>query len=79
MLKKGQKKTTDKYVLLESQIDSFDNLIPNTKKGQRTAGSSYWGIKIVGNYYTVPGLQDADGRPIEIIVVSDPETELQKL
>ena len=71
--KKGQKKTTDKYVLLESQIDSFDNLIPNTKKGQRTAGSSYWGIKIVGNYYTVPGLQDADGRPIEIIVVSDPE------
>ena len=71
--KKGKKKTTDKYVLLESQIDSFDNLIPNTKKGQRTAGSSYWGIKIVGNYYTVPGLQDADGRPIEIIVVSDPE------
>ena len=71
--KKGKKKTTDKYVLLESQIDSFDNLIPNTKKGQRTAGSSYWGIKIVGNYYTVPGLQDADGRPIEIIVVSDPK------
>ena len=71
--KKGKKKTTDKYVLLESQIDSFDNLIPNTKKGQRTAGSSYWGIKIVGNYYTVPGLQDADGRPVEIIVVSDPE------
>lgn len=71
--KKGKKKTTDKYVLLESQIDSFDNLIPNTKSGQRTAGSTYWGIKMVGNFYTVPGLLDSDGRPVEVIVVSNPE------
>jgi len=61
-----------KYVFLQSQIDGFDNLEPNLKKGTRVRGENWHGIKIVGDFYTHKSIKDAAG-PVEIIVVSNIE------
>ena len=61
-----------KYVFLQSQIDGFDNLIPNLKKGTRVRGESWHGIKIVGDFYTHKSVKE-NKAPVEIIVVSNIE------
>lgn len=61
-----------KYVFLQSQIDGFDNLTPNLKKGTRVRGESWHGIKIVGDFYTHKSIKE-NKVPAEIIVVSNIE------
>ena len=61
-----------KYVFLQSQIDGFDNLEPNIKKGTRVRGESYYGIKIVGDFYTHNSIKEGE-EPVKIIVVSNIE------
>jgi len=65
-------KGEDKYVFLQSQIDGFDNLNPEMKKGTRVRGESWHGIKIVGDFYSHKSVKK-DKRPVGIIVVSSLE------
>ena len=65
-------KGEDKYVFLKSQIDGFDNLNPEMKKGDRVKGESWHGIKIVGDFYSHKELKK-NGKPVGIIIVSNVE------
>ena len=65
-------KGEDKYVFLKSQIDGFDNLNPEMKKGTRVKGESWHGIKIVGDFFSHKSIKK-DAKPINIIVVSNLE------
>ena len=66
------KKGEDKYVFLKSQIDGFDNLNAEIKKGTRVKGESWHGIKIVGDFYSHKSIKK-DKKPIGIVVVSSLE------
>jgi hypothetical protein len=61
-----------KYVLLRSQIDSFDQLNPNLKE-ERVKGEKYYDISITGDYFVHKTIRNAEGEAgfAEIIVVSD--------
>ena len=59
----------DKYVLLSSQIDGFENLEPDIKKGDRVKGEDWHTIKIVGDFFKHKTIEK-DGRKVGIIVVS---------
>lgn len=61
-----------KYILLRSQIDSFDQLNPNLKE-ERVKGEKYYGISITGDYFVHKTLRNPEGEGgfAEIIVVSD--------
>ena len=61
-----------KYVLLRSQIDSFDQLNPNLKE-ERVKGEKYYDISITGDYFIHKTLRNPEGERgfAEIIVVSD--------
>ena len=61
-----------KYVLLRSQIDSFDQLNPNLKE-ERVKGEKYYDISITGDYFVHKTLRNPEGEAgfAEIIVVSD--------
>lgn len=65
-------KGEDKYVFLKSQIDGFDNLNPEMKKGTRVKGEAFHGIKIVGDFFSHKAIKK-DGKPVRIIVVSNAE------
>jgi hypothetical protein len=60
----------NKYVFLKSQIDKFENLIPDIKRGDRVKGQDWHGIRIVGDYYD---FIDENNKRVGIIVVSDPK------
>jgi hypothetical protein len=59
----------DKYVLLSSQIDGFENLEPDIKKGERIKGEDWHTIKIVGDFFKHKTIEK-DGKKVGIIVVS---------
>ena len=59
----------DKYVLLSSQIDGFENLEPDIKKGGRIKGEDWHKIKIVGDFFKHKTIEK-DGKKVGIIVVS---------
>ena len=61
-----------KYVLLRSQIDSFDQLNPNLKK-ERSKGEKYYDISITGDYFVHKTIKNPEGEAgyAQIIVVSD--------
>jgi hypothetical protein len=65
-----EKNKDNKYVFLKSQIDTFKNLIPDIKRGDRVKGEDWHGIRIVGDYYD---FIDENNKRVGIIVVSDPE------
>ena len=65
-------KGEDKYVFLKSQIDGFEKLNANMRKGTRVKGESWHGIKIVGDFYSHKSIKK-DGKPVGIIVVSSLE------
>ena len=66
-----------KYVFLNSQVDEFTKLNPDTKGGQRIKGHDYHGIKIIADFYEHKDIKsDKDGA--DIIVVKDlRDAELQ--
>jgi hypothetical protein len=70
-------KGEDKYVFLKSQIDGFDNLNPEIKKGTRIKGESWRGIKIVGDFYSHKSIKK-DKTPVSILVVSSLEDARQQ-
>jgi hypothetical protein len=65
-------KGEDKYVFLKSQIDGFDKLNANMRKGTRVKGESWYGIKIVGDFYSHKSIKKGT-KPVGIIVVSSLE------
>jgi len=65
-------KGEDKYVFLKSQIDGFDKLDANMRKGTRVKGESWHGIKIVGDFYSHKSIKNQK-KPVGIIVVSSLE------
>jgi len=68
------KKGDHKYVFLASQILDFSKLDPSLKKGERVKGESYAGtIKIVSDFYKHKEIKNENGKPVDIIVVSNLE------
>ena len=67
--KEVKKSAEDKYVFLQSQIDDFQNLIPDIKKGERVKGETWHDIKIVGDFYKHKTIKH-NGKNVSIIVVS---------
>lgn len=67
----------DKYVFLSSQMNGFDNLNPDIKKGDRIKGESWHGIKITGDFYTHKNITK-NNKPVGIIVVSNIEDAQQQ-
>ena len=69
----------NKYILLRSQIDNFENLNPNIKFGERAKGETYYAIDIVGDFFTHKTIKDENGKGFaDIIVVGSVEdAELQ--
>lgn len=63
---------SDKYVFLQSQMDGFDKVTPEIKKGTRVRGESWHGIKIVGDFYSHKTIEEK-GKPVNILVVSNLE------
>ena len=61
-----------KYILLRSQIDSFDQLNPNLKE-ERVKGDKYYDISITGDYFVHKTIKNPEGEAgyAQIIVVSD--------
>lgn len=63
-----------KYILLRSQIDSFDQLNPNLKE-ERVKGDKYYDISITGDYFVHKTIKNPKGELgggyAQIIVVSD--------
>ena len=67
--KEVKKSAEDKYVFLQSQIDDFQNLIPDIKKGERVKGETWHKIKIVGDFYKHKTIKH-NGKNVSILVVS---------
>jgi hypothetical protein len=59
-----------KYFFLTSQVENFDNLIPELKRGQRVKGQAYYNINVVSDFYSHKNIKVGD-RPITIALVSD--------
>jgi len=64
-------KGDNKYVFLANQIDNFENLNPDTKRGDRLKGQSYYGIDIVADFYSHKNVISPDGEGADIIIVKD--------
>ena len=64
-------KGDNKYVFLANQIDNFENLNPDTKRGDRLKGQSYYGIDIVADFYSHKNVISPDGDGADIIIVKD--------
>jgi hypothetical protein len=64
-----------KLFILESDLTSEikANLILDDKNGKRVKGSTYQGIKILGDYYSHKTLKSSDGDALDIIVVKSKE------
>jgi VCBS repeat-containing protein len=65
------RKGDNKYIFLRSQIDDFSSLNLDTKEGLREKGKIYYGIKIVGDYYSHKTIKDKTKDFADIIVVDD--------
>ena len=59
----------NKYVFLNSQIDTFENLNLSIKDGLRSKGQTYEGVDIIADYYEHESLMDSSGQPLEILIV----------
>jgi hypothetical protein len=63
-------KGDNKYIFLKSQIDDYDTLNLNTKKGQRVKGEMYKkSIEIIGDFYAHKSIKDSTKDNATIIVV----------
>lgn len=58
-----------KYIFLKSQIDTFTDLIPDIKKGQRVKGDLYYDIRIVADFFRHASIKDKKAS-VDIMVVS---------
>lgn len=67
----------DKYIFLSSQVDGFENLTPDIKKGDRVKGESWHGIKITGDFFNHKTVKK-DKKPVGIIIVSSIEDAQQQ-
>jgi hypothetical protein len=65
------KKGDNKYIFLRSQIENFENLNADTKEGLREKGKIYYGIRIVGDYYSHKTIKDKTKDFADIIVVDN--------
>lgn len=68
-------KGDSKLFILKSDLtpEMLDELTPDTKDGQRVKGGEYYGIKILGDYYTHDTIKSSNGENLDIIVVDNAE------
>lgn len=68
-------KGDSKLFILRSELtpELLDELTPDTKDGQRVKGGEYFGIKILGDYYSHNTVKSKDGENLDIIVVDKVE------
>ena len=68
-------KGDSKLFILKSDLtpEILDELTPDTKDGQRVKGGEYYGIKILGDYYTHDTVKSSNGENLDIIVVDNAE------
>jgi len=59
-----------KYFFLTSQVENFENLNPELRRGQRVKGQAYFNIDIVGDFYSHKSIKIGD-EPVDIVLVSD--------
>lgn len=66
-------KGEDKYVFLSSQVDNFDKLNPEIKRGERIKGEKYKeDVSIVADFYSHKDIKSANNNNVEILIVNDP-------
>jgi len=65
----------NKLFILKSEVtpEMISELTPNTKGGKRIKGGEYFGIKILGDFYSHNTLTSEDGDPLDIIIVDTVE------
>jgi len=68
-------KGDSKLFILKSDLtpELLDELTPDTKDGQRVKGGEYYGIKILGDFYSHNTVKSVDGDNLDIIVVDNAE------
>jgi predicted NAD-dependent protein-ADP-ribosyltransferase YbiA (DUF1768 family) len=68
-------KGDSKLFILRSELtpELLNELTPDTKDGQRIKGGEYYGIKILGDYYSHNTVKSKDGENLDIIVVDKVE------
>lgn len=68
-------KGDSKLFILKSELtpEMLDELTPDTKDGQRVKGGEYYGIKILGDFYSHDTIKSSDGDNLDIIVVDNAE------
>jgi len=76
-------KGDSKLFILRSELtpELLNELTPDTKGGQRVKGGEYYGIKILGDYYSHNTVKSKDGENLDIIVVDkveDAENQYQE-
>jgi hypothetical protein len=67
------KKGDTKLFILESDLtdEIKEDLIPDTKNGERIKGSKYHGVNILGDFYSHKTLKSDDGDSLDVIVVKN--------
>ena len=64
-------KGDNKYIFFTNQVDSFANLTPDTKGGERIKGQNYNGIDIIADFFSHKNIISEDGEGTDIIIVKD--------
>ena len=71
---------TKLFILKSDLTDEVKaQLVPDTKGGLREKGKDYYGIKVLGDYYTHKTLKSGDGDKLDIIVVDSEEDAQRQL
>lgn len=66
-------KGNDEYFFLRTQIEDFDNLNLDNKKGERVKGETYKDAEVIGDFYTHKAIKGVDKTPANIVIVNSLE------
>jgi exodeoxyribonuclease-5 len=66
-------KGDDEYFFLRTQIEDFDNLNLDSKKGERVKGEIYKDAEVIGDFYTHKSIKGVDKTPANIVIVNSIE------
>ena len=66
-------KGDDEYFFLKTQVEDFDNLNLDNKKGERIKGEIYEDAEVIGDFYTHASIKGLDKTPANIVIVNSLE------
>ena len=66
-------KGDDEYFFLKTQVEDFDNLNLDNKKGERIKGEVYEDAEVIGDFYTHASIKGIDKTPANIVIVNSLE------